>query len=165
MWGSKPERRFDVKVARLVLQTIAAALIALLVLALVEYFDIPLLREAGGALAAAGQRTPPAQNVGQSEELLRALDLTGELDTAKGRPLRMRKLTVQPGGGLALHNHVDRPAVTYMLQGEMTYYPEGKAPIVVRAGEGFAEGRTTTHWGENTGKVPAVWIAVDIPKP
>jgi quercetin dioxygenase-like cupin family protein len=77
----------------------------------------------------------------------------------------MRKITVQPGGGLALHNHVDRPAVTYVLQGEMTYYPEGKPPVVVRAGEGFAEGRATTHWGENTGKVPAVWIAVDIPRP
>jgi quercetin dioxygenase-like cupin family protein len=111
----------------------------------------------------AGQRQPPPQNVGQREELLRSLDLTGELDSGAGRPLRMRRITVQPGGALAMHTHVDRPAVTYMLQGEMTYYPEGKPPVV-RAGEGFAEGRTTTHWGENTGKVPAVWIAVDIPK-
>jgi quercetin dioxygenase-like cupin family protein len=155
----------DVKIVRLVVRVPAAALIALLVLVLVEYFDIRIVREAGGALAAQGRRTPPPQTVGQSEELLRSIDLTSELESAKGRPLRMRKITVQPGGGLALHNHVDRPAVTYMLQGEMTYYPEGKAPIVVRAGEGFAEGRTTTHWGENTGKVPAVWIAVDIPKP
>ena len=30
---------------------------------------------------------------------------------------------------------------------------------------GLSEGRATTHWAENTGKVPAVWIAVDIPKP
>jgi quercetin dioxygenase-like cupin family protein len=137
---------------------------AMLVLALAEYFDLRLFREAGGDLAAAAQQPPP-QNVGQSEELLRSLDLTGELDSTSGRPLRMRKLTVQPGGALALHNHVDRPAVTYLLQGEMTYYAEGRAPVTVRAGEGFAEGRATTHWGRNTGKVPAVWIAVDIPKP
>jgi hypothetical protein len=50
-----------------------------------------------------------------------------------------------------------------MLQGEMTYYPEGRAPVVIRAGEGMAEGRATTHWAENTGTVPAVWVAVDIP--
>ena len=119
-----------------------------------------------GAGYAAGQRKgPPPQTVGQSEELLRSLDLTNEIESGKGRPLRMRRITVQPGGALALHNHVDRPAVTYMLSGEMTYYPEGKGPVTVRAGEGFAEGRTTTHWGENSGKVPAVWIAVDIPKP
>ena len=39
------------------------------------------------------------------------------------------------------------------------------ADLVANPGDGFAEGRATTHWAENTGKVPAVWIAVDIPKP
>ena len=114
---------------------------------------------------AAGQRQPPTQNVGQSEEMLRSIDLTNELDSAKGRPLRMRKVTLQPGGVLGLHNHVDRPAVTYMLQGQMTYHQEGKPDMVANPGDGFAEGRATTHWAESTGKVPAVWIAVDIPKP
>ena len=118
-----------------------------------------------GAIVIAAQRQPPPQTVGQTEEALRSLDLTGELESGKGRPLRMRRITVQPGGALALHNHIDRPAVTYMLQGEMTYHQDGKPDAVIRAGEGFAEGRATTHWAENTGKVPAVWIAVDIPKP
>ena len=118
-----------------------------------------------GAGYAAGQRQPPPQTVGQSEELLRSLDLTSELDSPKGRPLRMRRITVQPGGALALHNHVDRPAVTYMLQGEMTYHYQDGRSVTVRPGEGFAEGRMTTHWGENTGKTVAVWVAVDIPKP
>jgi len=145
--------------------TLLVAGAAFLLLWLVSAMDVPLVREAGGTISAAGQRKPPAQNVGQSEEALRSLDLTGELDSGSGRPLRMRRITVQPGGALALHNHVDRPAVTYMLQGEMTYHQDGQPDRVVRAGDGFAEGRTTTHWGENTGKVPAVWIAVDIPKP
>ena len=114
---------------------------------------------------AAGQRPAPTQTVGQSEELLRSIDLTNELDSAKGRPLRMRKVTLQPGGVLGLHNHVDRPAVTYLLQGQMTYRQEGKPDLVANPGDGFAEGRATTHWAESTGKVPAVWIAVDIPKP
>jgi quercetin dioxygenase-like cupin family protein len=113
---------------------------------------------------AVGQRPAPTQTVGQSEELLRSLDLTTELDTTKGRPLRMRKITVQPGGVLGLHNHVDRPAITFLLEGEMTYHQEGKPLQVIKPGGGFAEGRATTHWAENTGKVPAVWIAVDIPK-
>ena len=120
---------------------------------------------AGLAGYAIGQRQPPAQNVGQSEELLRSMDLSTELDSTKGRPLRMRKVTLQPGGVLGMHNHVDRPAITYLLQGMMTYHQEGKPPQVVKLGGGFAEGRATTHWAENTGNVPAVWIAVDIPKP
>jgi len=150
---------------RFLAQSLVAAVIALLLLALAEHLNLPLVREAGGAIEAAGQRQPPPQTIGQSEELLRSIDLTTELESGKGRPLRMRRITVQPGGALALHNHVDRPAVTYMLQGEMTYHQQGKPDVVVRSGSGFAEGRATTHWGENTGKVPAVWIAVDIPKP
>ena len=114
---------------------------------------------------AAGQRQPPAANVGMSQENLRSLDLTGELQSVQGRPLRMRKLTLQPGGAQAIHNHVDRPTVSYLLQGQMTYHQEGKPDLVVNPGEGFAEGRSTTHWGESTGKAPAVWIAVDIPTP
>jgi len=114
---------------------------------------------------AAGQRQPPTETLGQSEEMLRAIDLTNELDSTKGRPLRMRKVTLQPGGVLGLHNHVDRPAVTYLLQGQMTYHQQGKPDLVANPGDGFAEGRATTHWAESTGKVPAVWIAVDIPKP
>lgn len=114
---------------------------------------------------ALGQRQPPTQTVGQSEQLLRSIDLTNELQSTAGRPLRMRKITLQPGGVLGLHNHVDRPAITYLLQGQMTYHQDGKPDLVANPGEGFAEGRATTHWAESTGSVPAVWVAVDIPKP
>ena len=153
------------KLVRSLAQSLLAAIIALGLVIAASYLQLRWLSEAGGAIAAAAQRQPPPQTVGQSEEALRSLDLTDELESGKGRPLRMRKITVQPGGALALHNHVDRPAVTYMLQGEMTYHQEGRPDVVIRAGDGFAEGRATTHWGENTGKVPAIWIAVDIPKP
>jgi quercetin dioxygenase-like cupin family protein len=112
---------------------------------------------------AAGQRQVPTQTVGQSEQRLRSHDQSGELESTKGRPLRMRNITQQPGSGL--HNHVDRPAITYLLQGQMTYHQDGKPDVVANPGDGFAEGRATTHWAESTGKVPAVWVAVDIPKP
>jgi len=129
--------------------------------ALVAVF-VPLVFMAGYV---AGQRQIPKENVGQSDEMLRSLDLTSEVTSTKGRMLRMRKVTLQPGGVLGLHNHVDRPAITYFLQGEVTYHAEGKPDMVAKAGGGFAEGRATTHWAVNTGKVPAVWIAVDIPLP
>ncbi|MDA1184446.1 MAG: cupin domain-containing protein [Acidobacteria bacterium] len=114
---------------------------------------------------AVGQRQVPTETVGQSEEHLRSLDLTGELDSVEGRPLRMRKITLQPGGVIGLHNHADRPAVTFLLQGQMTYHQDGQPDLVANEGDGFAEGRSTTHWGESTGTVPAVWVAVDIPQP
>jgi quercetin dioxygenase-like cupin family protein len=108
---------------------------------------------------------PPTETKGQSAVELRSLDLTDELDTVKGRPLRMRVVTLQPGGVLGIHSHKDRPAITYLLSGQMTYRAEGKPDAIVNIGGGFAEGRATTHWAENRGTVPAVWVAVDIPKP
>ena len=63
-----------------------------------------------------------------------------------------------------LHSHRPRPAVSYTLEGEVTYHQEGKPESIVRAGDGIAEGKDTTHWAENRGSVPAVWIAVDVPK-
>jgi quercetin dioxygenase-like cupin family protein len=117
-----------------------------------------------GAGIAVGQAQVPTENKGVSAIALRSLDLTEELDTIKGRAMRMRKITLQPGGVLGLHTHKDRPAVSYILEGAITYYQEGKPDVVARAGDGIAEGRDTTHWAENRGTVPAVWIAVDIPK-
>ena len=111
-----------------------------------------------------GQASPPTVTKGQSATLLQSLDLSDEIDTTKGRPLRMRKITLQPGGILGIHSHKDRPAVSYFLQGEVTYHQADKPDVVIHPGEGFAEGKATTHWAENRGSVPAVWIAVDIPK-
>jgi quercetin dioxygenase-like cupin family protein len=117
-----------------------------------------------GAGIAVGQAQPPTATKGFSSVNLRSLDLTEEIDSIKGRPLRMRKITVQPGGVLELHTHKGRPAVSYILEGSMTYHQEGKSDTVAKAGDGIAEGRATTHWAENLGSVPAVWIAVDIPE-
>jgi quercetin dioxygenase-like cupin family protein len=123
---------------------------------------LPLAFVAG---LATGQATPPpTETKGVSAVALQSLDLSDEVDSTKGRPLRMRKITLQPGGVLGIHSHKDRPAVSYFLQGEVTYHQAGKPDVVVRPGEGFAEGKATTHWAENRGSVPAVWIAVDIPK-
>ncbi len=117
---------------------------------------------AGGL--AVGQAKAPSENKGLSADKLRSLDLTEEIDSVKGRPLRMRKIMLLPGGVIGLHSHKDRPTVSYFLQGEVIYHEEGKPPRVVKAGEGIAEGKETTHWAENRQGVAAVWIAVDIPK-
>src|SRR5262249_9177777 len=61
-----------------------------------------------------------ARVASSAEELLRSLDLSNELDSTEGRMLRMRKVTLQPGGVLGLHDHGDRLAMTCVRQGEVT---------------------------------------------
>ena len=136
-----------------------------------EMVNRKLVFAVGAALAlgfsagvAVGQRQAPTENKGLSADRLRSLDLAGEIDSVKGRPLRMRKIMLLPGGVIGLHSHADQPTVSYFLQGEVTFHEEGQPPRVVKAGESLAEGKATRHWAENRQGVAAVWIAVDLPK-
>jgi quercetin dioxygenase-like cupin family protein len=94
---------------------------------------------------ALGQASPAVETKGQSITPLQSLDLSEEIDSTKGRPLRLRKITLQPGGTLGIHSHKDRPAVSYFLQGEVTYHQAGKPDVVVHSEDRFGEGKETTH--------------------
>ena len=111
-----------------------------------------------------GQGNPPSETKGQSVVLLQSIGLAEEIDSVIGRPLRLRKITLEPGGVIGLHSHEDRPTVSYFLQGEAIFHQADKPDLVIRAGEGFAEGKATTHWVENRGSIAAVWIAADVPR-
>jgi quercetin dioxygenase-like cupin family protein len=113
---------------------------------------------------ALGQSNPPSETKGQSVVLLQSINLTEEIDSIVGRPLRLRKITLEPGGIIGLHSHKDRPTVSFFLQGEVIFHQADKPDLVLHPGEGFAEGKATSHWVENRGSVSAVWIAADIPR-
>lgn len=99
---------------------------------------------------------------GVSVELLAAVDLDGEIDGMEGRQLRMRRVTIDPGGVFGpLHNHVGRPGTVFILQGTITDHRDGAATDY-GPGVGWPEDRNTTHWLENRGTVPAVEVSVDI---
>ncbi|KRE75956.1 MULTISPECIES: cupin domain-containing protein [Micrococcaceae] len=99
---------------------------------------------------------------GVSVELLAAVDLDGEIDGMEGRQLRMRMVTIDPGGVFGpLHDHVGRPGTVFILQGTITDHRDGAATDY-GPGVGWPEDRNTTHWLENRGTVPAVEISVDI---
>lgn len=104
------------------------------------------------------------QTKGVTTELLATLDLGAEIEGMAGRQLRMRMVTIEPGGVFGpLHDHRDRPGLVYILQGTITDYRNGVATDY-GPGAGWPEDRETTHWLENRGTVPAVEISVDIVK-
>jgi quercetin dioxygenase-like cupin family protein len=107
-----------------------------------------------------GQATPETQGV--AVELLATVDLGPEIEGMEGRRLRMRKVTIEPGGVFGpVHDHKDRPGTVYVLQGTITDHRDGVATDY-GPGPGWPEDRTTTHWLENRGTMPAVEISVDI---
>ena len=115
--------------------------------------------------AAVGQQTPPNANKGVSVSPPTAIDLTQELDGVAGRQLRLRLVTVEPGGVVGVHSHNGRPAVAYVIQGTLTEHREGSDAIERHEGESWTEGKDTTHWAENKGDGPVVVLAVDVFKP
>lgn len=99
---------------------------------------------------------------GVAVELLAAVDLGPEIDGMAGRQLRMRKVTIEPGGVFGpIHDHRDRPGIVYLLQGTITDHRDGNAADY-GPGVGWPEDRNTRHWLENRGTVPAVEISVDV---
>ena len=93
---------------------------------------------------------------------LAAIDLGPEIEGMAGRQLRMRMVTIEPGGVIGpVHNHIDRPGVIYILQGTITDHRNGIARDY-GPGLGWPEDKNTTHWLENRGATTAVEISVDI---
>jgi quercetin dioxygenase-like cupin family protein len=123
----------------------------------------------GGGLAyglALGQpqKMPPTDSKGFRMEVLGTLDLSNEIPEMPGRQLRMRRITIEPGGQFATHDHRDRPGLFYIQQGTITEYPEGAEAGEHHAGQAVAVGSRTKHWEENRGTGLVVVIAVDIVK-
>jgi quercetin dioxygenase-like cupin family protein len=99
---------------------------------------------------------------GVTVTLLATLDLGAELEGMAGRQMRMRMVTIQPGGVFGpVHDHKGRPGMVYVLQGTITDHRDGVA-TEYGPGVGWPEDRNTIHWLENTGTTPAGEISFDI---
>jgi quercetin dioxygenase-like cupin family protein len=102
---------------------------------------------------------------GVTTEVLATVELGPEIEGMAGRQLRMRMVTMEPGGVFGpMHDHKDRPGIVYILQGTITDHRDGVATDY-GPGVGWPEDRNTMHWLENSGTVPAVEISVDIVRP
>jgi quercetin dioxygenase-like cupin family protein len=89
--------------------------------------------------------------------------LGADFPALQGRELRVRELTIAPGGAIVLHRHEQRPGAAYMLEGQMTERRgPGFTPRVIGPGEAVFEGSGITHWWRNEGTTPARALVVDI---
>jgi quercetin dioxygenase-like cupin family protein len=104
----------------------------------------------------------PSRPSGVAAEVIAAVDLAAEIKGMAGRQLRMRLVTIEPGGVFGpAHDHVGRPGIVYILQGTITDHRNGVATDY-GPGVGWPEDRNTFHWLENRGTIPAVEISIDI---
>jgi len=110
-----------------------------------------------------GQKMVTHAAKGVTDTVRASADLAKESVMLKDRLFRLRELVIQPGGIVPWHSHDERPAMIYMVSGEVIEYASNCAvPIAHKTGDVAPEVRGTSHWWENQGKSAAKLISVDL---
>jgi quercetin dioxygenase-like cupin family protein len=110
-----------------------------------------------------GQKPGPTAPIGVSDVVRATTDLSKEPAGIHGRQFRLRQLDIAPGGIVPWHSHGDRPAMIYIVSGEIYEYSSSCAvPILHKAGDVAPEKKGTSHWWKNEGSAPVVLISVDL---
>lgn len=107
---------------------------------------------------------PPTENRGVSVKSTAVMELGPEIEGMGGRQLRMRSITLEPGGVFAIHNHKDRPTLEIVSKGNVTEF-RGDTRREVAEGETVISDRNTTHWWRNDSATPVVFTVVDVFNP
>jgi quercetin dioxygenase-like cupin family protein len=116
-------------------------------------------------VVADGKGQPPGAMLprGVTDTVLASIDVASEPVQIEGRLFRLRRLVIEPGGIVPWHEHKDRPAIIYTVEGTITEYASTCAvPIVHGPGDVSAETHATSHWWLNTGSVPVVLLSADL---
>jgi quercetin dioxygenase-like cupin family protein len=113
-------------------------------------------------LPAVAQDSAPSSNQGLEGVVLQTIDLGNEIQGLEGRQLRLRKLTLEPGGHIAIHSHKDRPAVAYVLAGTTTVTFGDGSVKQFNAGDSISANKNTMHWHRNEGSVAMTLVTVDV---
>ena len=113
-----------------------------------------------GANGLPGAATAP---VGVVDTELASIELANENVKLDQRRLRLRHMTIAPGGIVPMHSHEDRPALIMVNSGEIyEYNSQCAVPILHKAGEVAREFMGTKHWWKNTGTLPVDLTIGDI---
>lgn len=104
----------------------------------------------------------PKGNKDFKATVLQTVDLGSEIAGMEDHQLRLRLLTIAPGGHIGLHSHKDRPAVVYFLQGTDTVFSADGKMKTFKPGDSSSANHDTTHWHRNDGKEPVILLNIDI---
>lgn len=133
-------------------------LIALVMAGTAQAGECPADKLAANALAGA-----PSAPVGVTDTEISSIDLAKENVKLSQRRLRLRHMTIEPGGIVPLHSHEDRPALIMVNKGEIfENSSKCSVPILHKAGDVAKEYLGTRHWWKNSGSQTVDLTIADI---
>ena len=124
-----------------------------------------------GAVFAVGVLTGSLSGVfvhAQGSQYVTTQVVKTDLNNLPGQEMLIFSSTWQPGFRLPLHMHPNGHEVTYVVEGEQTFYIEGVGTKVVKAGEAIYTPPNTPHFGSNLTDKPSKTVVIrvkDIDKP
>ena len=112
-------------------------------------------------------RQPPAEHEGVSVVALGQLKESSlKLQIGlQGYEMKLREVTVEPGGAIKEHSHATRPGLVQTISGSWTEVKNGKEvdfPATKKVA--LVEDENTVHWLYNDGKAPAVAVVCGLSK-
>ncbi len=112
-------------------------------------------------------RQPPAEHEGVSVVSLGKLkesSLKIQIGL-NGYEMKLREVTVAPGGAIKEHSHANRPGLVQTISGSWTEVRSGKETDFPASKKvALIEDENTVHWLYNDGDVPAVAVVCGLSK-
>ncbi len=105
--------------------------------------------------------TPPAEHSGLTVTGKHELKLGEQIPALEGYQVRVRTVTMEPGGIVKNHGHNTRPGAFYLIKGHITEI-RGDKKIKVNPGQVVIEDHDTEHWVINNSKEDAVLFVLDV---
>jgi quercetin dioxygenase-like cupin family protein len=112
---------------------------------------------------AIGQQTAPTEPKGVKQIKTSALNLGPQIEEMRSWRWEVRVVQMEPAGHSPMHSHKNRPGMLYVLQGVATEHRVG-GTTEHRVGDILVEDKDTTHWIENNGTEPLLFLSLDITK-
>ena len=92
---------------------------------------------------------------------LAAVELPAGSTPVAERELRMRRVTVEPGGLIAAHPHVNRPTILYVMSGTILEFASDSDAAIEHVAPAIVV-PTAEHWWRNAGDETVVIIGADL---
>lgn len=101
----------------------------------------------------------------RNEPALVEIDLGEEIAGFEGYRMRARYVVVKPGATIRIHNHVGRPAFSYVVNTTVDEYRSDAPGVIPHQPGDLTADVNIAQWWRNTGGVEARFYVVDIYQP
>lgn len=114
------------------------------------------------AAPALAQTALPAPKSAPVITILGSVDMGKEFPGMAGNLMVLRRVTIAPGGGMALHSHKGKPEVVNVVSGVLSEQRNGGPIVQDPAGSTVVNDSSISHIIINMGTVPVVLMAASI---